>query len=178
MTEVSHATQLLLKHQFMLMDYLYAVVRNIADAEDLFQEVNLIILAKAPHEVPADAVGFGRWARQIAMNKALHRWRQQRRSKVVGDDGILTLLEKAYDEHAGQAGHLVARRHALVHCLRSLPDDDRNLLTAHYVDGEATERIGSRLRRSQAAIRMRIMRLRDRLRDCINQRLDQELANG
>lgn len=173
MTHMGHAPQLLLRHQFMLMDFLHAVVRHAADADDLFQETALAIIEKPAEQVPAGDEDFRRWARQIAMNKALRRWRDQRRSRTVADDRMLAVLEQAYTEHDGDEPEDTARRQALVGCLGSLPAEGRGLLTAHYVDREAVERISARLQRSQEAIRMRLMRLRDRLRDCILRRLTQ-----
>ncbi len=60
-----------------LMGFIYGMVRELATAEDLFQEVWIRLQAAVERGEPiADP---GKWCRGVARNLILHYWRDQRR---------------------------------------------------------------------------------------------------
>src|SRR5439155_6359944 len=80
-----------------LMGFIYGMVRNLAAAEDIFQEV-WIRLQEATER--GDAIADpAKWSRGVAKNLILHYWRDQRGAKVVADSELLDLVEQALDEH-------------------------------------------------------------------------------
>jgi len=58
----------------------------------------------------------------------------------------------------------MALRRALMECLEDLDDQSRVLLTMRYMDGKTSREIARQFRQSPAAIRMRIMRVRETLK--------------
>ena len=167
--DVSELSRLFLEQRHMLLSYIHALVRDVNDAEDLFQEVGVQILAKTDAPVQRDA--FAAWCRGIAKNKILHYWRSQRRSRVMIDSRLLDALELAYVESDAQPGDAVAQSRALGECLRELASHAREVLEMRYFHGRKSAEIADVLDRTPAAVRQMLVRIRGRLLKCIHQRL-------
>lgn len=60
---------------------------------------------------------------------------------------------------------------ALERCLAGLPARSRELVEAHYFDGLAAAEIARRTGRKPSAVRMTLLRVRQRLRGCVERRL-------
>ena len=170
--ELERGRKLFLQHQYRLMDYILGLTRNAADAEDLFQEVSLVILEKAG---PEDPSAYGAWCRGIARNKLKHHWRSKARSRVAFDSRLADLAELAFSEVEDEEGdEAFARRRALQGCLERLGGEHRTLLTARYVEGVEVDQLCARSRRAPGALRQLLHRVRGKLRRCIEFRLGEE----
>src|SRR5262245_40628550 len=84
--------QLLIGHRAMLMGYIALILGDPHLAEDVFQEVAVVVVRKG--DALRDAEGFPAWARQIARFKALHTLRERKHLPQALDDALLDLLEK------------------------------------------------------------------------------------
>lgn len=168
-------SQLFLQHRFMLMSYLRALVRDPNDAEDLFQEVGLRVMHS--EGVPTDPSQFAAWCRGVARNLVLHHWRSKRRSRVEVSERWLDALDLAY-RHVDPASDLACRRMAaLGECLGQLPPRTHDLVRRRYSDNQTSAEIGAALRRSAAAVRKMLERVRAELEECIHNKLAaQEVA--
>ena len=163
-----NVSRLFLKHRHMLMDYVQGLVRSAEDAEDIFQEVGLRVLAKS--EAPATEGEFAAWCRGIARNLVLHHWRTKSRAKVVASGRLLDIVDRAYSEADEQRELWAERRSALGECLKQLPERSRALLEHRYRLGRTSAELGSRLKRSAAAIRVTISRIRKKIQECVERR--------
>jgi RNA polymerase sigma-70 factor (ECF subfamily) len=162
-----------LQHQYMLMDYIHGLVRNSADAEDLFQEVSVRILELPGLPVPER--DFAAWCRGVARNLVLHYWRDRRRRCSVR---ILEAADLAYSEADAGAGEWDSRRLALADCLKELPPASREMLDQRYLQGQTPSEIGKRRNRTAAAVRVWLYRLRRQLQHCIDGRVAGEVGGG
>lgn len=177
MTSLPDLQRLFLHQQFRVMDYIHGLVRHVHDAEDLFQEVSVTILNKDPATVPSEPEQFGAWCRGIARNHIMHHWRSRGRARVQAHERIAELADLAFTEAEaaaegdGDGVYDFAHRQALAGCLERLPDDGKQLLHAHYAEGQTSADLARRARQSAGSVRMQILRLRDRLRACIEARL-------
>jgi RNA polymerase sigma-70 factor (ECF subfamily) len=162
-------SRLFLQHRFMLMSYLRAMVRDPNDAEDLFQEVGLRVINSA--EVPTDPTQFAAWCRGVARNLVLHYWRNKRRSRVDVSERLLDALELAYQQADSSSDLARQRASALGECLGQLPPRARDLIRRRYFESETSAEIGAALRRSAAAVRKMLERIRIELEECIQSRL-------
>jgi RNA polymerase sigma-70 factor (ECF subfamily) len=160
-----------LKHQFMLMDYVRGLVRDPNDADDLFQEVGVKILAKA--EVP-EGDAFAAWARGVARNTVLHHWRTKRRRRAVPSSRLLDVIEHAYEEADAEAEDWTDRRQALDECMKHVPEKTRQILRLRYSEGLNSKLIAEKLRRTATAVRMIISRVRRQLTNCVQGRLAED----
>ena len=73
--------QAFLEQRDRLFAYIFALVRHMADAEDLFQEVSLVIMKKGQEGV--DVENFGAWSREIARRTILNHWKTKKRKATV-----------------------------------------------------------------------------------------------
>jgi RNA polymerase sigma-70 factor (ECF subfamily) len=159
-------------HQRMLRAYLLALVRNGADADDLLQEVAVQILSA--REPETDPARFGAWSRGVARNVVLHHWRSRQRSREAPSEQYLALVERAYAEADSVNEAWSTRHRALATCLERLGPGERELLALRYVEDLSSEVVAARTRRSPSGVRMALLRLRERLLRCVEQRLGEE----
>jgi RNA polymerase sigma-70 factor, ECF subfamily len=164
--------KLFMAQQFRLMDYICGLIRDVHAAEDLFQEVSLTVLAL--ESIPVGERDFAPWVRGVAKNLALHHWRRQRRQRVVADDRLLALAEQAFAESDDETDEDFARRRALASCLEGLGQTGRQVLEARYLRDSGAEEIGAMLGKTAEAVRMLLMRLRGKLKLCI----DDQISRG
>ena len=63
------------------------------------------------------------------------------------------------------------RREALGACLQKLKQDQRDLLQEHYIAGRTIRELSSAAGRSESAVKMIFLRLREQLSACIERQL-------
>jgi len=162
----------LVKHQSMLMDYITALVRNAADAEDVYQELCVNVLCN-PHG-PAREEKFGAWCRGIARNLALHHWRARRKDRRNVGAMVLEGIDSAFREADAEADSWAERRGHLRECIRKLPGASREVLRKRYWEGIRSVEIAERMKCTAEAVRMMLMRARDLLRECVGRKISLE----
>src|SRR6266550_2379091 len=107
---------LVTRHQRQIFSYIYVLVPNRSDAEDLLQETSLVICEKF-HEF-REGTDFVAWACQIAYWRVRYSRQKFARSKVVFDQEIVDVVAQT----AGQMTEELDDRHeALARCLEKLP---------------------------------------------------------
>jgi RNA polymerase sigma-70 factor, ECF subfamily len=73
-----------------LRAFISSVVRDFHTANDIFQEVSIILWNTFDRYEPTKS--FGAWARAIAHHKIQHHWRQVARTKIVLSNEALDSL--------------------------------------------------------------------------------------
>lgn len=163
-------------HQRGLAGFLSRMGLRAAQVEELTQETFLRAWQSLERYQPAQAQ-FSTWLYTIARRLALNALdRQAHRREVVPVDDV---LEMGCDA-PGPAASLQRRRRQsrLQAALRSLPLDDRSVLALAYVqelDATAVARIEGV---SVSAVRMRLLRARQRLRDALGPELESNDDTG
>jgi RNA polymerase sigma-70 factor (ECF subfamily) len=149
-----------------LMGFIYGMVRDLAAAEDIFQEVWIRLQeVEARGEQIADPA---KWCRGVAKNLILRYWRDQRVGKVVADSELLDLVEQALNEQSDDSSD---RRQALMECIDRLPKKSRQLLQLKYDQGLSFAAMAGRLKRSVDGLKMALCRVRQALLDCAQRKL-------
>lgn len=161
-------SELIGRHQGELYTYIFAVVRNWEDADDLFQSVCLVLWRKFNGFRLGSC--FFSWARQTARFE-IYKFLERKRSPSYATEEILddiaeTVIEVQSDT---EADHLIA----LEHCRKMLGDADEELLELHYADDLTSRQIADRFRRSQSSICNSLNRIRSWLLECIQAELAQ-----
>ena len=123
--------------------------KNPADAEDVLQEVFVKRLTRAP-AFPA-AEDERRWLFRVAANQCRDEWRRSRRRDLP--------LESA-DFPA-----LAAEELGVLEQVAALPPPQRIVLHLHYCEGYSVAEIARLLGVSASAVKMRMKRGRDALRE-------------
>ena len=164
----------LLKHQGLFMGYLVAITRDLAAAEEVFQNVAVVILEQGAREPIRD---FHAWAKEIVRRQALHylRERSQARQRSMAPE-LLEGLSLALDSEPWADEGPRPERDALAQCLKSLPPRSRRIMSLRYEKQESFEEIGEVLESSAQAIQRAISRIRQSLHECVRSRL--EMAEG
>ena len=158
--------ELITRHQSELYGYIYAVVRNWQDTDDLFQSVCLVLWSK--FELFRPGTNFFLWARQVAKNKIGNFVTSKRASTYVAEDLVDILTESDRQCHDDAAeGYLLALRR----CKEKLSTADDELLRLRYVEDLNAVEIADRLQRLRPNVSRSLNRIRRRLFECIQREL-------
>ncbi len=164
---------LLQRYRTPLVNFLYRMVRNREQAEDLAQEVFLrVYRAREDYEPSAK---FTTWLFRIATNLALNSVRDNRYQKlqtsldapIVADaeDGDERMMEVA-DEHPDIEQHLVeeARKKMIRHAIEKLPEKQRAAVLLHKYQELDYAEISKILQCSESALKSLLFRAYETLR--------------
>jgi RNA polymerase sigma-70 factor (ECF subfamily) len=158
--------RLLLAQRAMLLGYLSSFVRDAHLAEDLFQDIALVILKKG-HEL-GDPAGFPLWARKIARFEALNALRRRDKAPQPLDDAVLDVLDRqwsAIDASASPAAD------ALRACLQRMPPRSRQLVELRYRDGICGKDLAAKVSQPLNTVYVTLARIHRALSECIKGRL-------
>lgn len=157
---------LITRHQRQIFAYIYALVPNRYDAEDLLQETSVVICEK--FDGFKEGTDFVAWACQIAYWRIRYSRQKYARSKVVFNQDILDAVAQT----AGAMAHELDDRHiALGQCLQKLPTRDRELLLVRYEPGGGVKEAARRSGRTLQTAYKALARLRKLLLDCVSNHL-------
>lgn len=158
----------LTKSQRQLHAYIFSLVWNPSDADDILQETNLVLLQKADEfDTSRD---FLPWAFGFARFQSLAALKRRQRLRLVFDDVLARTLA---DEAAGPRV-VDARRMALATCLEKLPRTHRELLVRRYEPQASVADMAAAIRLTPKALSDRLRRIRQALLDCITKTLAEE----
>ncbi len=158
----------ILKHKRVLSGMITAMVGDVNVAEDLFQEMAVIMTRK--REGVTEDCKFVAWARQIAIN-VVRDWRKRKaRQRVqVLDDRTLESVALVFEETDEPLWDV--RREALQKCADRLPEKERNVLLRRYEGEEPIEELAASMSMSRGAMDTMLYRIRKALLGCVEARL-------
>ncbi|MBD1388681.1 sigma-70 family RNA polymerase sigma factor [Neiella sp. HB171785] len=158
-----------------LYTYIYAFVTNRAAADDIFQETSMALWKDfAKFEL---GTNFSKWANGIAFNRVCDYRRKHKRLTLGLSDSFLDELQQdvaAMDSETMDSDvHQQEQQwHRLEHCCALLPSTLKQIYTRFYVNNLKAQQIADDTGRSIHAIRKAIHKLRKKLFDCIEPKLD------
>jgi len=156
----------LTRHQPALEAFCHAKVARHEDAREVLQATCVKLWQKASEWDPDTA--FLPWAFAVARFVALSHARDKMRDRLVFDEDVMVAMA---DETEAAASSFAERREALAACLQKLKPEQRGLLHAHYIAGHGVREIAQSTSRSESAIKMTLLRLRQQLHQCVEQQL-------
>lgn len=141
-----------------------AITRDVAASEDIAQEAFFNAWQHLERLHSPDS--FLPWLRQIARNLARDHLRRYREQPLDGANAELALAMAAdpgpqpmqkllEDEHEAAAAELIA----------ALPEDSRETLLLYYREGQSSQQVATLLGLTDAAVRKRLSRARQQVRD-------------
>lgn len=173
MTDQSRDDQfiaLLMAHQGQIFGYIYAAVRNLDDADELYQQTSLVLWRKFSHyQLGSD---FARWACKAAKYEILHFQRDRRRSAICFSDQALTNLAEAQTSRDDEMG--VFEQQILAECVNELSPDDQQVVRLRYGQQNSIKQVADTLQRSVQTLYNSLSRIRRALFDCVHLKLEQE----
>jgi len=159
---------LFLRHQGDLRAFLGSVVRDRAAADDLFQEISLVLWQS--FGAYDRARPFGAWARGIAAKKVLQGREKSRRLPLAFSPQAIQAVLDAYDRTEAIAPDPSDLRD----CIAKLPPRSQSLLALRYERslklGEIANEVGSSL----DAVHKLLTRIRENLQECLQRRLQSD----
>jgi RNA polymerase sigma-70 factor (ECF subfamily) len=163
---------LMTQHQRRIFSYIYTLVPERHDAEDILQETSLVICEKFDQFQPG--TDFAAWACQIAYWEVRRARQKFARSKVLFNQDVVDSIAQTAAEMIPE---MSARHQALAHCLQKLPARDRELVLTRYEPGCGVELAAQRSGRSLEAAYKALGRIRKLLFDCVSHQLAAEGAS-
>lgn len=170
MTAHEQITGLILQHRKVLFAYILAIVRDYHLAEDVFQEVSLVLVRKY-QDFKTDG-DFWRVAREIARRQALVGMRKNQRIGVLLSEESLDLIDSGFDEVVAEGGD---REEALSKCLKLLPFGWRDIVRMRFWDNLGVQEIAASLNKTENTISVTLNRIRGKLADCVKTGLRKEI---
>jgi len=162
---------LMTQHQRRIFGYIYTLVPDRHDAQDILQETSVVICEKFDQFRPG--TDFAAWACQIAYWEVRRARQKFARSKVVFNQEVVDAIAETAAELLPE---MSARHEALAKCLAKLHPRDRELLLTRYEPGSGVEEAAQRSGRSLVAAYKALGRLRKLLLDCVTNQLSLEGA--
>ncbi len=144
-----------------------AVLRDVHQAEDVFQEV--MIKALRMRESFSDEAGLMAWTRVSMRNLGIDFVRRAGRLETILSEMALNAVSERLEDSEAAAGPKVT---ALRHCLESLPQESKRLLRMRYDEGRSGRDLAALLRRSEDAVYKALSRLHAALRQCAEERMN------
>jgi RNA polymerase sigma-70 factor, ECF subfamily len=162
--------RLFAQHDRWLYAYLVSLLGNAAHAEEVFQEVCVVLWRE--YEKFELGTDFVRWVSVIAVHQVQRFRRQQKR---VGPQLSEAAVELISADAIERVDLLESRREALRRCMRKLPTHDRQLVRHCYGDSRATFRsVAEELGRPVNTVYKALNRIRKALFSCIERALTAE----
>jgi RNA polymerase sigma-70 factor (ECF subfamily) len=161
---------ILRQHQSRLFGYIHSLVRDLNDADDLFQQTT-IILWKKFDEFDRQRSFFS-WACGVARLEIANFLRSRGRQRLYFRDDLSLLLVEAQAEMTND--ELEDRRDALARCVEKLGPRDRELLSECYGESSGVHGAADRRGRSPQSVYNSLRRIRRALFACIARTLAQE----
>jgi RNA polymerase sigma-70 factor (ECF subfamily) len=164
--------ELLRLHQSRLLAFLHSLVRDLDDAEDLFQQTTVILWKKfADYDRQRS---FFSWAAGVARFEAANFLRSRSRQRLYFSDELNLLLIEAHQELPTDEDD---RREALAQCIEKLRQRDRQLLDECY-QGDEVHEVAARHGRSPQSVYNSLRRIRRSLFECVQRNLAQHDRPG
>ena len=154
--------ELITRHQSELYGYIYAIVRNWEDTDDLYQSVGLVLWSKFDSFQPGTS--FFAWARQTAKIEVSNFLRRKCSSNYLAKKLRDVLAETSLESDDADAETYLA---VLRNCRKKLTAADDELLQLRYVEDLNTIEIANRQQRLQQSVSRSLNRIRRWLFECI-----------
>lgn len=146
--------------------YVRAQVMHREDAEDILQEVSIVLWRKYSQFTPGTS--FTAWAFRVAHHEILHCRRKYQRSRLEFNESLLGQIAKEAESVANEQD---IREAALADCLDKLPDSERFLLRQRYWQGVKGRALAQLAAHSESAVGRALRRIQARLLACIHRNL-------
>jgi RNA polymerase sigma-70 factor (ECF subfamily) len=163
-------SELLTAARSRVFGYLLALVQNLADAEDLYQQTTLLLWEK--FDQYQKGTDFGSWATTVAHFTALNFLRTQSRRRTLFSEAALVRLSEAQAELRTSDG--TARSDALAKCLAGLSANERRLVRLRYEGERSVQDIAQQEQRTVGAVYTALSRIRKSLLACVERRVAKE----
>ncbi len=165
-TPTAEFVQKLTEFQNRIYAFIYSLLGNASQAEDVLQETNTVIWKEALKS-DEPIIEFKAWAFQIAFNQVRsHRKKISRERLTFNDD----LLEQISESLIANKENENERQQALADCLHALPHNHQNIIKKRYFQGLSVKDLSGEIGKTANAIAVILFRSRVALMECIQKK--------
>jgi len=155
------------KAQPVVAGYIASMVPDFHEAEDLLQNVAVVLLRKSGEYDPKQS--FTGWALSMAKFEIMSRRRNHARSMLSFQPETVEKLAAASEELAPE---LEQRAAALRQCFQNVKGRAWELVSLRYEEELKPQQIAEKLGMAPVAVRVSLSRIRASLQECIQRRLN------
>ncbi len=167
----AQGARLILQHRAPLYGYIYACMRNHADAEDVFQDVTVAVL-ESIKQLRKESEFFV-WAREIAFRRLMSHVRKNQKETPLNPHVIAAMAEAT--DRAEQSSPFSQEREILLECLEKLPQQSRDLVLLRYENSnQRLKEIARKEGLTTQAVYSKLKRIKEILRNCVSRNLLKE----
>ena len=154
-----------------LLGYIYALTRDFDVAEEIFQQVAIVLLEKPTGKEPIRDVHA--FAREVARRRVaeFYRLESQRRKREQPSTRMVELIGVSFEENAAECERLVEKQEALRWCLQKLPERARSAMNFRYGRRLALPAVAEQLGWTVDSVKVLLSRARKILAECVSSRL-------
>ncbi len=160
----AHFNELVRRYRPRIVRWCYVYLHDADEAQDVTQEVFIRLLTRLPtyrHEVP-----FVAWLQTIVRNRCLDHLRQD---KHALHQELSEHIAAPWEEELDTEAVLVSTEALVYQLLNRLRGEDKYLLLLYYREDYSTKELAEALLLSEAAVRKRLQRARDRMQVLLKQ---------
>ena len=154
--------------QQRLYGYIYRRLANRDQAQEVLQQVNLVLCHKADQYTLG--TNFNAWAATVARYQILSYRSSQNRDRLVFTDKVVAIIDEREDD-SDERDERLAHLHQ---CFQALSDDNQAFLNLRYEGGLSMKQIAMEVGQKVVTVRVKLHRLRRSLRDCVQNRLQEK----
>ena len=164
-------SRLVVEHHSGLRSYVGSLGVATSSVDDIAHEALLVAFRK--YVVEGERIdNFCGWIRGIAKRVlANDRRKSVRRYAILNETVTEFLISRDPADDLSEDEERQRRRQALRHCMQSLSEQNRQIVTARYHNESAAKSIGEELDMKPEAIRQRLLTARRALRKCVAKKL-------
>lgn len=159
--------RLISAHDGEVRRYLYTLLPNLSDVDEVMQETAQSLWQKFDQYDPDRP--FKPWACRFAYFEALQFRRRASRDRLIFREELLELIAEQREQ---EQPFLEQRRAALEHCLERIAQADRDLLQQRYAAEEKIVALAERWGQPVKKLYNKLDRIRARLALCIDERVN------
>jgi RNA polymerase sigma-70 factor (ECF subfamily) len=168
--ETAAFAERLARHHAQIFGYIHSLVRDLDDADDLFQQTSLVLWDKLDQYDASRS--FVAWACGVARFEVLNFLRARTRNRLYFSDELNLALIEAQEDLEQE--DLEERRDALAGCMKKLRERDQALLEACYARSTGIREAALDRGRSAQSIYNSLRRIRRALFECVRRSLAQQ----
>jgi|SRR4051794_24738261 RNA polymerase sigma-70 factor (ECF subfamily) len=161
--EIAAFSDLVSVHRSRVFGYIYAMLHNMSDAEDIYQQTTLLMWQKFSDFQPGS--DFGSWALKIAYHNIKNFQRSMRRRHVFFSDAVMEKVLHGYETQTTKDAE--NRLDALGNCVQRLPKRHQHILKRRYAESVSIRKLAIDEGKTEAAMAMLLSRLRKTIFRCV-----------
>ena len=157
------------RNKNQLKAYIYSLCYDWSYVDDILQETMVSLVKSA--DTYDESRSFLAWAFTIARRRSIDFMRKQGKERLLFTDEVYDQLEAehlAIEEENSQSRNIKYLRE----CLKSLSRENQTIMHLKYFKKQKVELIAKKLNRSFLSVQSLLDRLRKKLKQCVNKKMN------